>query len=204
ASAQHRPADVRRLASCPIETATSRQATRAKTTDRGRAPLAKLSPTMIETAPAAAGAMWVIDWNRTSRRPIASRARLGDGPFCAMARLLRRPPTTKTGIPHGEPRTSALQVARRRRTGRTRSGGGRDGGRGDILGRLRAGEEGGRQRSAGGEGGRHHRGGQRDRAGERTAVRGRGGAGVRGRPVGRGRGGGCGRGRRAVTAPRRA
>src|SRR4030095_14387154 len=194
ASAQHRPADVRRLASCPIEMATSRQPTRAKITDRGRAPLAKLAPTMIEKATAAAGAIWVIDWNRTSRRPIASRARLGDGPFCAMARLLRRPPTTKTGIPNGEPRTSALQVARRRRTGRTRSGGGRDVGRGDILGRLRAGKEVGRHRSARGEGGRHHRGGQRDRAGERAAVRGRGGAGGGGGTVGRGRGGGGRRG----------
>src|SRR5215204_5423602 len=97
--------------------ATSRQPTRAKITDRGRAPAAKLAPTMIEKATAAAGAIWVIDWNRTSRRPIASRARLGDGPFCAMARLLRRPPTTKTGKQNGEPRASALQAARRGRQG---------------------------------------------------------------------------------------
>src|SRR5215212_11825079 len=183
--------------------ATSRQPTRAKITERGRAPLAKLAPTMIEKATAAAGAIWVIDWNRTSRRPIASRARLGDGPFCTMARLLRRPPTTKTGNPNGEPRTSALQVPRRRRTGRTRSGGGQGGRDSDILGPLRARKEVGRHRSARGEGGRHHRGGQRDRAGERATVRGRGGAGGRGRPVGRGRRAGGGRGRRALPARRR-
>jgi hypothetical protein len=29
---------------------------------------------MIEKAAAAAGAMWVIDWNSTSRSPIADRA----------------------------------------------------------------------------------------------------------------------------------
>src|SRR5213592_3604932 len=70
--------------------ATSRQPTSARITDSGRAPAAKLAPTMIENATAAAGAMWVIDWNRTSLRPIASRARPGDELLRATARLLLR------------------------------------------------------------------------------------------------------------------
>src|SRR6266498_4852029 len=84
-----------------MQTATSMQPTRARITDRGRAPAAKLAPTMIEKATAAAGAMWVMDWNRTSLSPIASRARPGDGLLCATARLLlggdlppRQPPRT--------------------------------------------------------------------------------------------------------------
>src|SRR6266487_4929465 len=71
-----------------METATSRQATSASTTARGSAPPANWAPTMIEKATAAAGAMCVIDWNRTSLRPIASRARPVDGLLCAMAHLL--------------------------------------------------------------------------------------------------------------------
>ncbi len=62
-----------------METATSRQPTSANSTDSGSAPAAKLAPTMIEKATAAAGAIWVMDWNRTSRRPMASRARPGVG-----------------------------------------------------------------------------------------------------------------------------
>jgi len=70
-----------------METATSRQATSASTTARGSAPPANWAPTMIEKATAAAGAMCVIDWNRTSLRPIASWARPVDGLDCAMAHL---------------------------------------------------------------------------------------------------------------------
>ena len=42
--------------------------------ESGSAPAAKLAPTMMENATAAPGAMCVIDWNRTSRRPMALRA----------------------------------------------------------------------------------------------------------------------------------
>src|SRR5215211_5323419 len=129
--------------------ATSRQPTRAKITDRGRAPAAKLAPTMIEKATAAAGAMWVIDWNRTSRRPMASRARPGDGSFRAMSRLLRRLPpagqarrTVNRGqrackwLDHTEPADRAPATSRR-------------GGDRDILSRLSPGWGGGRSASVG-------------------------------------------------------
>src|SRR6266516_2344427 len=77
-----------------MEMATSRQATSARITASGRAPPANCAPTMIEKATAAAGAIWVIDWNRTSLRPIASRARPVDGLVFAMTHLLvgRLPP----------------------------------------------------------------------------------------------------------------
>jgi hypothetical protein len=42
-------------------------------TDSGSAPPARPAPAGIEAAMAAPGAMSVIDWNSTSRRPIASR-----------------------------------------------------------------------------------------------------------------------------------
>jgi hypothetical protein len=59
----------------PIELATSRHATRASSTASGSAPPAKVAPTAIDSATAPAGAMEVIDWNRTSRRPMAPLAR---------------------------------------------------------------------------------------------------------------------------------
>ena len=45
---------------------------RAKTTDSGSEPPAKAAPAGIDAAIAAPGAMSVMLWNRTSRRPIAS------------------------------------------------------------------------------------------------------------------------------------
>src|SRR5438132_11192996 len=59
--------------------ATSRQPISARITARGNAPAAKDAPRTIEKATAAAGAMCVTDWKNTSRSPIASRARPGDG-----------------------------------------------------------------------------------------------------------------------------
>ena len=57
-----------------MEMATRRQPTRAKITESGSAPPAKLAPITMVMATAAAGAMCVIDWNSTSRIPMAPRA----------------------------------------------------------------------------------------------------------------------------------
>src|SRR6266508_2389621 len=57
-----------------MEIATRRQPTRAKITESGSAPPAKLAPITMVMATAAAGAMWVIDWKSTSRSPMAPRA----------------------------------------------------------------------------------------------------------------------------------
>src|SRR3954463_7549103 len=59
------------LASSPILKAVNRHATMAMSTDSGKAPPAKATPVGIEAATAAAGAMSVMLWNSTSRRPIA-------------------------------------------------------------------------------------------------------------------------------------
>jgi len=56
-----------------MQEAVSRHATSAISTDSGSAPPAYAAPAGIEAAMAAPGAMSVIDWNNTSRRPIASR-----------------------------------------------------------------------------------------------------------------------------------
>jgi len=56
-----------------IRTETSRQATNAKITASGSEPPAYPAPAGIEAAIAAPGAMPVIDWKSTSRRPIALR-----------------------------------------------------------------------------------------------------------------------------------
>src|SRR5580692_3787631 len=69
------PADGRCRASCPIELATSRQPTSASSTDSGSAPPAYVAPSEIDSATAPAGAIDVTAWNRTSRRPMAPRAR---------------------------------------------------------------------------------------------------------------------------------
>src|SRR5689334_23633773 len=53
--------------------AQNRHAISAKTTASGRDPAAKATPAGIDAAMAAPGAMSVMLWNRTSRRPIASR-----------------------------------------------------------------------------------------------------------------------------------
>src|SRR5215472_4354141 len=65
------PADGRCLASWPIEQAASRQPTRASSTDNGSAPPAYVAPAAMDSATAPAGAIDVIDWNMTSRRPMA-------------------------------------------------------------------------------------------------------------------------------------
>src|SRR5438270_10154319 len=67
------PADGRCLASWPILMAQSRHAIRASRTASEILPPAYGTPTMIENATAAAGAMWVIDWNRVGARPTALR-----------------------------------------------------------------------------------------------------------------------------------
>src|SRR5215813_14840823 len=53
--------------------AQNRHAISAKTTASGRDPAAKATPAGIDAAMAAPGAMSVMLWNRTSRRPIALR-----------------------------------------------------------------------------------------------------------------------------------
>src|SRR5215475_10509108 len=54
-------------------TAQNRHATKAKTTESGREPPAKTTPAGIEAAIAAPGAISVMLWNVTSRRPMAFR-----------------------------------------------------------------------------------------------------------------------------------
>src|SRR5215472_10138681 len=56
-------------------TAQNRHAIRAKTTASGSAPPAKATPAGIDAAMAAPGAMSVMLWNVTSRRPMAFRRR---------------------------------------------------------------------------------------------------------------------------------
>src|SRR5215813_8836020 len=56
-------------------TAQNRHATRAKTTESGREPPAKATPAGIDAAMAAPGAISVMLWNVTSRRPMAFRRR---------------------------------------------------------------------------------------------------------------------------------
>src|SRR5437588_3299116 len=83
-----------------MEHATNRHATMAMITASGVAPPPKVIPNGIENTTAAAGAMWVIDWKRTSRRPMASRARPSPGPDTTLPML----------TPFGEP--AVLAVAR--------------------------------------------------------------------------------------------
>jgi len=67
-------------------TAQNKQATRAKTTESGSEPPANATPAGMEAAMAAPGAMSVMLWNRTSRRPIASRRRpSAEGADCRTA-----------------------------------------------------------------------------------------------------------------------
>src|SRR6188472_540120 len=81
------PADGRCRASSPIENAVNRTATSASTTARGVSPSAYVVANPIDRATATAGAMNVIDWNRTSVSPIALRCSPAD--CCAMGSLLR-------------------------------------------------------------------------------------------------------------------
>src|SRR5580704_17820411 len=66
------PDDGNSRASWPMLQAENRQAIRANTTARGSAPPAKATPAGMDAAMAAPGAMSVMLWNRTSRKPIAS------------------------------------------------------------------------------------------------------------------------------------
>src|SRR5213080_2351258 len=84
--------------------ATSRHPISARMTASGSAPPANPAPAMIENATAAAGAMWVIDWNRTSRSPMASRARPTEG----ARRSISRPPCP--GMDHSEGVASGRKV----------------------------------------------------------------------------------------------
>ena len=68
------PADGRWRASSPIENAVNRTAISANRTASGVSPSAKIVANPIDRATATAGAMNVIDWNRTSVRPIAFRS----------------------------------------------------------------------------------------------------------------------------------
>jgi hypothetical protein len=62
-------------ASRPMLTAQNRHAISAKTTESGSEPPAKATPAGIDAAIAAPGAMSVMLWNVTSRRPMAFRRR---------------------------------------------------------------------------------------------------------------------------------
>src|SRR2546425_330854 len=55
-------------------TATNKQAISASSTASGMLPPAYGTPTMMENATAAAGAMWVMDWNRVGASPTAFRS----------------------------------------------------------------------------------------------------------------------------------
>src|SRR6476620_1835655 len=70
------PADGRKRASSPIEYAVNSAAMSARTTASGVLPPAYRVAAPRDRAVATAGAMWVIDWNRTSVSPIAFRSRL--------------------------------------------------------------------------------------------------------------------------------
>ena len=75
-----RPAAGRCRASSPIDDAANRQATIAMITDSGSAPPANAAPAGMDAAIAAPGAIAVMLWNSTSRRPTASRrSRASDG-----------------------------------------------------------------------------------------------------------------------------
>ena len=64
-------------ASSPIDEADSIQATSAKTTLSGKDPPAYPAPAGMDAAIAAPGAIPVMDWKSTSRKPMASRRRPG-------------------------------------------------------------------------------------------------------------------------------
>ena len=72
------PADGRCFASSAIEKAVKSTAIIANTTASGVMAPANAVAAPIDSAVATAGAMCVIDWNSTSGRPIALRARVGD------------------------------------------------------------------------------------------------------------------------------
>ena len=83
------PAAGIRPASSATDTALNRQAMSAKTTASGSEPPAYAAPNGIDAAIAAPGAMSVMLWKRTSRRPIASlrNARVAGTVWWAMVDL---------------------------------------------------------------------------------------------------------------------
>src|SRR5438132_14232482 len=85
------PADGRYRASSPIEYAVNSAAMSASTTARGVLPPANSVAAPSDRAVATAGAMWVIDWNRTSVSPMALRSRPRAVPDDAMTLLLLVP-----------------------------------------------------------------------------------------------------------------
>src|SRR5712691_7240088 len=74
-------------ASRPMLQAQKRHAIRAKITESGSDPPANATPAGIDAAMAAPGAMSVMLWKRTSRRPIASRRSPVDVPGWAVAAI---------------------------------------------------------------------------------------------------------------------
>src|SRR6266487_3234562 len=86
--------------------AQNRHAISANTTASGRDPAAKATPAGIDAAMAAPGAMSVMLWNRTSRRPIASRRKPVLVVVCAVvatAASLDGPKRSLPGCSHGRP-----------------------------------------------------------------------------------------------------
>src|SRR5690348_15481014 len=71
-----------------MDDAENRQATSAISTASGIEPPAKPAPAGIDAVTAAAGAMPVIDWNRTSRNPMAFARRPGVVPEAASTATL--------------------------------------------------------------------------------------------------------------------
>src|SRR6185503_9003849 len=87
------PADVIRLLNWLIEYAVNRHAMSANRTASGVMPPANVVANPIDRAAATAGAMNVIDWNRTSVRPTAPRWSWASG--CAPA-IASFPPSRQT------------------------------------------------------------------------------------------------------------
>src|SRR6267378_487383 len=87
-------------------TATNRQAISASNTASGMLPPAYGTPTMMEKATAAAGAMWVMDWNRVGAKPTAfrsSRCASTDVPIESLPPFRREHNTSKEAVATVEP-----------------------------------------------------------------------------------------------------
>ena len=98
------PADGRCFASWAIEYAVNSTAIIAKSTASGVIPPANDVAAPIDSAVATAGAMWVIDWNSTSGKPMASRSSDGAAsPLVARTRSSR-----PSSLPHGKVSPSSL------------------------------------------------------------------------------------------------
>src|SRR5215475_3628697 len=82
--------------SCPMDSAVHRQPARAITTPADSAPPANSSPTVIENAAPAAGAIVVIDVKITSGSPTASRRSPSAGRSVTCSAVIPHPPLTVT------------------------------------------------------------------------------------------------------------